>query len=1054
MGPGAGLELRGRSYVLHGRGYGPGGGAMGPGAGRGLRGRSYGPGGGAGAPTTCSSGRQDALGAGKPVGALGAAGARVPAATPAAPLPGVSTEGTGGLPPDSLAPLPACLGGDVTLRCPPPSDPEAPAAQRPAPTGACQPLRLFVSLGTRSGPPSMVSLSINSKVTDWGTLTTSEKPPPQLYQILPTLGSSQYVMGARGRGAGIWGPPRILVLFGKPKRAGPCRGRTLGFPAPAGRPSREQAGPASWPSDRHGALFQQRDAWVQAGPDGITREDRRRPVTVCVRTALQPLTRRENLAYGPLQGPAPPTYDQPERSRWRPAPEGPAGAEPGQPRGLCTCRTLARWLHHKCPFSAPLNPVESGSQLGRCAPPWGAGGNRSGQPRDHLHWLLTAATEVETDRVSGNGQRTGTSPAAGRSEAPTRPGDGPRAPDARGGNRTQQAPRGRRAPGPACPQEPSSLQEAEPYPPWPRATSLSSEVAGRRGSSTGGCHSGPRVLWGEAGSALARPRGAWATWLRRPRHVPGSPAYTPSGGRHLRPGSCRSSPGRSQAPSQSAAGASPGRFPVAQCWGQRQGRSVPAAGAAGPQDGARERRGPRALAPWEEHPSSRHPSALRSHSSWGCSISPPRERGLRIRCPKAGDQEGARWGPGATGAAAHGQGSGPVGAARSPHFQGAATHVFRSGQEEAGLLPGAVRAVGRCPGALGPGSRLPPHLRHVSRRFSRPLCPQSPHEVSSHPRGHPARRDLAAKGHCPGSVRRPRPAAQPTSHAGAESPACGSAIRTLTEKARPRPGCREGGPGTEGDTGAEGAAAGTPGVEDGSPGQGRRERPPRFLKGLRVLQGRPPRGSSGGRRGSRGGRGPPSSCFPPRVASPRPRPAQAALARLWDPPLRTTSSDGDPKAAPSPGDRAASRAYGCRAGVRPTIVTTTHPAGPATSSPGAVGQTPGPDLRDCGFAKSPPPWSSCAGRAKRAGPKASEACGPSAPGRRLLSPLLLPERCPGLWSQLVTGLNALVLGTHQGARLAPRDGTGRDAGNPVRGPQAFPRAHPPPTAFELHTQGF
>ncbi|CAK7292779.1 hypothetical protein VULLAG_LOCUS2863 [Vulpes lagopus] len=79
-------------------------------------------------------------------------------------------------------------------------------------------------------------------------------------------------------------------------------------------------------------------------------------------------------------------------------------------------------------------------------------------------------------------------------------------------------------------------------------------------------------------------------------------------------------------------------------------------------------------------------------------------------------------------------------------------------------------------------------------------------------------------------MRRPRPAARPTSHAGAESPACGSAIRTLTETARPRPGCREGGPGTEGDTGAEGAAAGTPGVEDGSPGQGRRERPPRFLK--------------------------------------------------------------------------------------------------------------------------------------------------------------------------------------------------------------------------------
>ncbi|XP_041617072.1 uncharacterized protein LOC121494575 [Vulpes lagopus] len=77
-------------------------------------------------------------------------------------------------------------------------------------------------------------------------------------------------------------------------------------------------------------------------------------------------------------------------------------------------------------------------------------------------------------------------------------------------------------------------------------------------------------------------------------------------------------------------------------------------------------------------------------------------------------------------------------------------------------------------------------------------------------------------------------------------------------------------------------------------------------------------------------------------------------------PLRTTSSDRDPKAVPSPGDRAASRAYGCPVGVRPTVVTT-HPAGPATSSPGTAGQTPGPVLRDCGFVKSPPPWSSCAG---------------------------------------------------------------------------------------------
>ena len=111
--------------------------------------------------------------------------------------------------------------------------------------------------------------------------------------------------------------------------------------------------------------------------------------------------------------------------------------------------------------------------------------------------------------------------------------------------------------------------------------------------------------------------------------------------------------------------------------------------------------------------------------------------------------------------------------------------------------------------------------------------------------------------------------------------------------------------------------------------------------------------------------------------------AQAALACLWDPvrpeaavpsasdavpstqPLGTTSSDGDPKAAPSPGDRAASRAYGCRVSVRPAMVSTTHPVGPATSLPGAAGQTPGPVLQDCGFAKSPPPWSSCAGIRRR-----------------------------------------------------------------------------------------
>lgn len=140
----------------------------------------------------------------------------------------------------------------------------------------------------------------------------------------------------------------------------------------------------------------------------------------------------------------------------------------------------------------------------------------------------------------------------------------------------------------------------------------------------------------------------------------------------------------------------------------------------------------------------------------------------------------------------------------------------------------------------------------------------------------------------------------------------------------------------------------------------------------------------GPRRGSRGGRGPPSACFPPRAAAPPPpHLAQAALACLWDPvrpkaavpsasdavpstqPLGTTSSDGDPKAAPSPGDRAASRAYGCRVSVRPAMVSTTHPVGPATSLPGAAGQTPGPVLQDCGFAKSPPPWSSCAGIRRR-----------------------------------------------------------------------------------------
>lgn len=31
-------------------------------------------------------------------------------------------------------------------------------------------------------------------------------------------------------------------------------------------------------------------------------------------------------------------------------------AEPCQPRGLCTCCTLARWPHHKCPSAPPSTP--------------------------------------------------------------------------------------------------------------------------------------------------------------------------------------------------------------------------------------------------------------------------------------------------------------------------------------------------------------------------------------------------------------------------------------------------------------------------------------------------------------------------------------------------------------------------------------------------------------------------------------------------------------------------------------------------------------------------